>query len=94
MRDIDFLVAKESLPAVTSALHQLGYRQLSNGGVRYDKHHHLEPFFHQEKQVWVEVHHGFVLGRSAEPAAPRSSAGKISRLNHGHLDFKAWRSAA
>jgi hypothetical protein len=58
MRDIDFLAAKESLPAVTTALHQLGYRQLSNGGVRYDKHHHLEPFFHQDKQVWVEVHHG------------------------------------
>lgn len=58
MRDIDFLVAKESLSAVTAALRQLGYRQLSNGGVRYDKHHHLEPFFHQDKQVWVEVHHG------------------------------------
>jgi hypothetical protein len=57
MRDVDLLVAKESLSTVTSVLHQLGYRQLSNGGVRYDKHHHLEPFFHQEKQVWVEVHH-------------------------------------
>ncbi|HEX6440173.1 MAG TPA: nucleotidyltransferase family protein [Candidatus Binatia bacterium] len=58
MRDIDFLVAKESLSAVTTALHQLGYRQLSKGGLRYEKHHHLEPFFHQDKQVWVEVHHG------------------------------------
>jgi hypothetical protein len=57
MRDVDFLVAKESLSTVASVLYQLGYRQLSNGGVRYDKHHHLEPFFHQEKQVWVEVHH-------------------------------------
>ena len=58
MRDIDFLVPEESLSAVTTALRELGYRQLSNGGVRYDKHHHLEPFFHHDKQVWVEVHHG------------------------------------
>src|SRR5918994_6304100 len=30
MRDVDLLVAKEALSIVTSALHQLGYRQLSN----------------------------------------------------------------
>ena len=76
MRDIDFLVAKESLPAVATALHQLGYRQLSIGGVRYDKHHHLEPFFHQHKQVWVEVHHGLF---SAERRA--GSATVFSREN-------------
>jgi hypothetical protein len=58
MRDIDLLVAKESLSTVASALHELGYQQLSNSAARYEKHHHLEPFFHQEKQVWVEAHHG------------------------------------
>ena len=57
MRDVDLLVANEALSSVTSALHQLGYRQLSKGGLRYEKHHHLEPFFHREKQVWVEIHH-------------------------------------
>jgi hypothetical protein len=30
MRDVDLLVAKESLSIVTRSLHQLGYRQLSN----------------------------------------------------------------
>ena len=70
MRDIDLLVAKESVSTVTSALQQLGYRQLSNSAMRYDKHHHLEPFFHQEKQVWVEVHHALF---SAERRASRAS---------------------
>ncbi len=70
MRDVDLLVAKESLSTVTSSLHQLGYRQLSNDAAHYDKHHHLEPFFHQEKQVWVEVHHGlFSAGRRASSAS-------------------------
>jgi hypothetical protein len=76
MRDVDLLVAKESLSTATSVLHRLGYRQLSNGGARYDKHHHLEPFFHQEKQVWVEVHHALF---SAERRA--SSASIFSREN-------------
>ena len=70
MRDIDLLVAKESLSTVTSALQQLGYQQLSNSALRYDKHHHLEPFFHQEKQVWVEVHHALF---SAERRASSAS---------------------
>ena len=69
MRDIDLLVAKESLSTLTRALHELGYRQLSSNAVCYDKHHHLEPFFHQQKQVWVEVHHGlFSAGRRASGA--------------------------
>jgi hypothetical protein len=69
MRDVDLLVAKEALSTVMSALHQLGYRQLSSNAAPYDKHHHLEPFFHQEKQVWVEVHHGlFSAGRRASRA--------------------------
>ena len=70
MRDVDLLVTKESLSTVTRALHQLGYRQLSTGGVRYDKHHHLEPFFHEEKQIWVEIHHAlFSTERRASSAS-------------------------
>ena len=69
MRDIDLLVPKESLSTITSVLHGLGYRQLSDNVARYDKHHHLEPFFHQEKQLWIEVHHGlFSPGRKASTA--------------------------
>jgi hypothetical protein len=63
MRDIDLLVEKESLPIVKTALQQLGYRQPSGGAARYDTHHHAEPFFHKEKQVWVEVHHGLFSPR-------------------------------
>ena len=76
MRDIDLLVAKEALSIVTSAVQQLGYRQLSNSAARYDKHHHLEPFFHQEKQVWVEVHHALF-----SPERRASSASIFSREN-------------
>ena len=81
MRDIDLLVAKESLSAVTSALQQLGYRQLSNSGLRYDKHHHLEPFFHQEKHVWVEVHHAlFSAERRASSASIFSAENLAAQL--------------
>jgi hypothetical protein len=57
MRDVDLLVEKESLSMVKTALQQLGYRQRSEGTTHYGTHHHAEPFFHEEKQVWVEVHH-------------------------------------
>jgi hypothetical protein len=76
MRDVDLLVANDALANVTSALHQLGYRQLSKSRLRYEKHHHLEPFFHQEKHVWVEIHHALF---STERRA--ASASVFSREN-------------
>jgi Uncharacterised nucleotidyltransferase len=57
MRDVDLLIEKESLSTVKTTLQQLGYRQRSEGAAHYRTHHHAEPFFHEEKQVWVEVHH-------------------------------------
>ena len=59
MRDLDFLVQKESLPRVTVVLEQLGYRQrFDESAGLYENHHHAAPFFHEEKNVWIEVHHG------------------------------------
>jgi hypothetical protein len=64
MRDVDLLVAKESLSTVTSSLHQLGYRQLSNDAAHYDKHHHLEPFFSPREAGLGRGSPWFVLGRA------------------------------
>lgn len=57
MRDVDLLIEKEPLSTAKTALQELGYRQRSEGAAHYRTHHHAEPFFHEEKQVWVEVHH-------------------------------------
>lgn len=58
MRDVDLLIEKEPLSTVIkTALQEFGYRQRSEGAAHYRTHHHAEPFFHEEKQVWVEVHH-------------------------------------
>ena len=57
MRDVDLLIQRESLPTVNIVLQQLGYRQCSERPVHYGAHHHVEPYFHEAKQVWVEVHH-------------------------------------
>jgi hypothetical protein len=59
MRYLDFLVQKESLPRVKVVLEQLGYRQRCDDSAGlYENHHHAAPFFHEEKNVWIEVHHG------------------------------------
>jgi hypothetical protein len=61
MRDLDFLVQKESLPSVKATLKQIGYRQRCDNSTRmYETHHHAAPFFHEEKNVWVEVHHSLL----------------------------------
>ena len=71
MRDLDFLVPKQSVPAVEAALKALGYRQTcSDPAQRYSRHHHAAPFFHPERNVWVEVHHGLV--------APQKRAGRAA----------------
>jgi hypothetical protein len=57
MRDIDLLVEETNLPVVESLLYKLGYRQQShNSPEYYETHHHLMPFVHPQRGVWVEVH--------------------------------------
>jgi hypothetical protein len=84
MRDVDLLVEAESLPLVKTVLQKLGYRQRSNGAVLYGAHHHAEPFFHDEKHVWIEVHHALFSphrrAASARVFSPPSIAAQ-SRLS-------------
>lgn len=57
MVDIDFLVSREDVPTVESALVDLGYRQGSNQPASfYEAHHHTMPFIHPKTRVRVEVH--------------------------------------
>jgi hypothetical protein len=58
MRDLDFLVTKDSVPAVEAILQDQGYRRSSKDSAG----HHDMPFFHEAKDVWVEVHHGLFSG--------------------------------
>jgi hypothetical protein len=58
MRDLDFLVSKDSVPAVEAILQDQGYRR---SGKNSSDHHDM-PFFHEAKNVWVEVHHGLFSG--------------------------------
>jgi hypothetical protein len=57
MRDLDFLVEREHVAEVESALRSLGYRQ-DGSAETYEPHHHTAPFVHPLTGVWVEVHHG------------------------------------
>ena len=58
MRDMDVLVPGEHLARMETLLHDLGYKpQRGDPSGFYKTHHHLMPFFHEEKRVWVEVHH-------------------------------------
>lgn len=59
MRDIDILVDAKTLPIVAALLHTLGYRQQSHRSPEfYDSHHHLMPFVHPQRGIWIEVHRG------------------------------------
>jgi hypothetical protein len=97
MRDLDFLVPKEYVPAVEEILRQLGYRQRGEGSPdRFDAYHHTMPFFHEQKHVWVEVHRAlfsgmqrasmepvFHLGNILAELRPSSFQGReVSRLSH------------
>jgi len=65
MRDVDLLVDRDSVASMESVLRELGYEQRSaSDAAFYDHHHHTMPFFHAEKNVWVEVHHGLMAPRS------------------------------
>ena len=57
MRDIDLLVAAEDVAKLEAILFQQGYCQISeNAPSYYQTHHHTMPFYHEQKQVWIEVH--------------------------------------
>jgi hypothetical protein len=59
MADIDFLIAETDLPLVEEILLALGYSQPSQRSRRKDAgYHHGNPFVHQQKGIWVEVHWG------------------------------------
>jgi hypothetical protein len=73
MRDIDFLVAKECVPAVEAILHEQGYKQYSQ---RFADHHNM-PFLHEEKGVWVEVHHALFSGLQSAAMAKVFHIGNI-----------------
>jgi len=79
MRDIDFLVEKDDLPTVESALRQLGYRQESTLSREfYETHHHTTPFRHPQTGVWVEVHRGLCPGWSPVATDPCFSLEHVS----------------
>lgn len=57
MGDIDILINKESCSIVTEILYTLGYIQKSEMPDEfYNTHQHLKPFYHPEKDIWIEVH--------------------------------------
>jgi Uncharacterised nucleotidyltransferase len=76
MRDLDFLVHRESLPLVKSILEKLGYRQRYDDSL-YEDHHHVAPFFHEDKQVWIEVHHALF--------SPKKRAGEVGLFQRENL---------
>jgi hypothetical protein len=77
MRDIDFLVDETVLPAVASLLYKLGYRQQSLKAPEfYETHHHLMPFVHPQRGVWVEVHRGLF------PASTRVGSDRVFGCDH------------
>jgi putative nucleotidyltransferase-like protein len=59
MRDLDLLVDPNEQPKLESILLEMGFRQRSpNSHEFYATHHHGMPFYHKDRDVWVEVHRG------------------------------------
>jgi hypothetical protein len=59
MRDLDLLVDPKDQPKLESILVEMGFQQQSTINPEfYATHHHSMPFYHQGKDVWVEVHRG------------------------------------
>lgn len=78
MRDIDILIEKKWLPAVKIALEELGYRQDEHETPwLYGSHHHAAPFFSEQRNVWVEVHHALISPRRAASSARSFKSGTI-----------------
>ncbi len=77
MRDIDFLVEEDGLPAVEALLFKLGYCPRSQFPAEfYRNHHHSMPFFHPQRGIWVEVHRGLF------PPPIEASMDKVFSLEH------------
>ena len=77
MRDLDILVEATDLPTIESVLHTLGYHQQSSiPPAFYHTHHHLMPFVHPRRGIWVEVH------RQLFPPHSRLGADPVFRLDH------------
>jgi Uncharacterised nucleotidyltransferase len=91
MRDLNFLVDRESLPRVKSILQKLGYRQRYDDFL-YEGHHHAAPFFHEDKRVWIEVHHALVSPKKGLARSACFSA-KTSPIKSAHHSFAAGRFA-
>lgn len=59
MCDIDLLVSPAEFVPVESQLRAMGFRQRSAKPVTwFDRHHHSMPFWHPQRDVWLEVHTG------------------------------------
>lgn len=60
MGDIDLLAPPGVHADLHRVLRELGYVQRSDlPSAFYETHHHAMPFFHPEKQLWVELHRAF-----------------------------------
>lgn len=57
MRDMDILVPESRIQDLSQILYAAGYHQESKLPEHYyDGHHHLMPFHHGEKGIWIEAH--------------------------------------
>ena len=66
MRDLDFLIDRDSAPALEARLNEIGYRPKSGArAADYLNHHHRTPLYHSEKNVWVEIHHRLFSSRKS-----------------------------
>jgi len=84
MADIDLLVSKPFLPALESLLADLGYRQQSTLPAEvFENNHHGMPYFHPQKQVWIEVHTALV------PLSAKVSADRIFSLEYVETQIKS-----
>jgi hypothetical protein len=65
MGDIDLLVAHDNAEKLAELLLDLGYiNKAAEPPEYFETHHHLMPFYHTEKQIWIEVHTGLFPERS------------------------------
>lgn len=71
MRDMDILVKKDQHAVVHDILTRLGYQQISSyDEAFYQQLHHDMPYYHPEKHVWLELHHGIIPPDEAISRSP------------------------
>ena len=57
MADLDILIEKKYEKELENICYELGYRQKSELPQEYyDALHHSMPFYHPEKNIWIEIH--------------------------------------